>query len=198
MSYRKWFGRVPAVALSAAIALAMPTVRPLVAVADGDGEDVKVVQKFLTIAFPYANQGDCDPSFRPVPPNPTCVLGVTITGTSGLPSPPVANTLYMTTLTPYLNENSDMFRADGSVLYTDFTDYNVSITGHGIGTFTQLETQASVKADGTQTSLNCVVEGSQTGDLVGMTGCGTLTASPSDPFGTVVWHLHFPGKHHYR
>jgi hypothetical protein len=130
--------------LVAAIAVAMLTVRPLVATADGEGEDVKVVQNFLTQNTVDFNQGDCN-GFLPVPPNPTCALRVTLAGTSGPPSPPVANTLYMTTLTPFLNELVAMGRPDGSALYTDFTDYNVSITGHGMGTFTMLETQASIK-----------------------------------------------------
>ena len=183
--------------LVATLALAMLAIQPLTAAADReDSDDVTVVQNFLTFEITSPNPGDCDlGTFKPVPPNLTCVSSLTISGTSGPPTPPVPETRYMTTLTPYLNENVEMLRADGSFIYTDFTEYNVSITGHGSGTFIQLENHAAVQPDGAGTSLNCVVPGSATGDLVGMTGCGILTSTDSSALGTVVWHLHFPNHH---
>jgi hypothetical protein len=170
----------------AAIALAMLTVQPLVAAADGDRSGgVKVVQEFLTFNIISYNTADCDPSTgRPVAPNPTCVSSAVFSGTTGSPGD-------MTTLTPYLNEWTAMIRADGSFIYTDFTEYNVSIKGHGSGTFTVLETHASVDAAGVGSSENCVVPGSGTGDFVGMTGCGLFTSNTSSTLGTLVWKLHF-------
>jgi hypothetical protein len=184
--------------LVAATVLVMLTIQPLVAAAQREDSDaVTVVQHFLTFNITSSNPGDCNPStsFLPVPPSPTCVSSFILTGTSGLPAPQVPGTLYMTTNSPYLNENVEMWRADGSFIYTDFTDYDVSITDHGTGTFTQLETDAAVQPNGIGTSLNCVVPGSATGDFVGMTGCGILTSTTSNTLGDIVWHLHFP-KHH--
>ena len=189
MENRKWFNCAGAMALSTAVALLVLGFTASNAVADGDKSDgVKVVQQFTSFN-PTSSPGDCDPTtLRPVAPNPTCVASFVITGTSGPPGD-------MTTLAPYLNELVIMNRADGSSQYTDFTDYNVSIRGHGSGTFTMLETQAFIQSDGiTTTSLNCVVDGSGTGDFVGMTGCGRYTVTPSNPLGTVVWKLHFPAE----
>lgn len=164
---------------AAAIVLTAISVQPLMASAAGDG--VHVMIQTSPITFTNADPGTCDPlTFAPKTGQPFCMLSVT--GTTTLSGDFVGSDL---------DEISALLYADGSSNFTDYESWTGTFTGHGTGSFILLETDGVRQANGFATSKVRIVDGTGSGDLVGITGRGTFSGD------TGVMTIQFPGQHQH-
>ena len=101
---------------------------------------------------------------------------------TGLPSPGEAACVGIESLTgsatgsidaSYLSEVNFAVLANGSAPYTDFKQLTGTVTGRGSGSFVVLEV-GTIAPNGEIEGRWRVVEGSGTGDLVGVTGRGRI------------------------
>lgn len=127
----------------------------------------------------------CDPNTGlPNPGDGACVGIETITGTK---SGDIE--------ADYLAEINFAVLESGEAPYTSFTRFTGSVAGHGSGSYTVLEI-GGVAPSGEITASWHVIEGSATGDLVGMTGKGKVvgTYDSTTGLGSGVFSgvLHFP------
>lgn len=163
---------------AATIALTALSVLPPIASAEGDGDHVSVQSSPIT--FTNADPGTCDPvTFAPKTGQPFCIES--LTGTTNLSGDFVGSDL---------DEISVLLYADGSSNFTDYESWTGTFTGHGTGSFILLETDGIMQADGSTTSKVRIVNGTGTGDLVGITGRGGFSGE------TTEMTLGFPGHHH--
>ncbi len=170
--------------LAAVIVLVALTGRPLTAAADGHESDgVHIVVTFIAGPSTAADPGTCDPTtFLPKAGDPVCIgtLGQTFTASGDF-----VGTLFV--------ELTFAAFPDGSGRFTDFETWTGTVKGHGTGSFTLLEYDAFQQPDLTITSKVRILDGTGTGDLVGVTGSGSFTGNPST--GVAKMTLEFPAQH---
>ena len=164
---------------AATIALTALSVLPPIASAEGDGDHVSVQSSPIT--FTNADPGTCDPTtFFPKTGQPFCVES--LTGTTTLSGDFVGTDLDEFTVLVYANGSSNS---------ADYEFWTGTFTGHGTGSFVLLETDAVVQANGSATSKVRIVDGTGSGDLVGITGRGNFSGDTS------VMTIQFPGQHQH-
>jgi hypothetical protein len=168
--------------LAAVIVLVALSGRALLAEAS-DG--VHVVVTDTAGPFTAADPGTCDPiTFFPKAGDPVCILtvGQLFTAAGDF----VGSIFLETTLAQF---------PDGRAVFTDFETWTGTVTGHGTGTFTGLEYDAVTQVNGTTTSKFRILDGTGTGDLVGITGKGSF--SNATGAGVTTMTLEFPGQHQH-
>jgi hypothetical protein len=172
--------------LGAAIALVALSLRPIIAKADGhEGDGVHVVIPSSAISFTNADPGTCDPvTFAPKTGQQFCIAS--LTGTTTLSGDFVGTDL---------DEITILFYADGSSNFTDYESWTGTLKGHGTGTFILLEYDAVLQANGSTTSKVRIVDGTGTGDLIGITGRGGFSNATGADVTTMT--LEFPGQHQH-
>ena len=168
--------------IAAAMALAICTLRPMIASAQGDGFHVMIQSSPSN--FINADPGTCDPvTFAPKSGQPFCVLSLTAT-----------NTLSGDFVGTDLDEVSALLYADGATNFTDYESWTGTLKGHGTGSFVLLESEGILQADGSATTQVRIVNGTGSGDLTGITGRGSFSNATGADVTTMT--IEFPGQHH--
>jgi hypothetical protein len=170
--------------LAAVIVLVALTGRPLTAAADGHESDgVHIVVTFIAGPSTAADPGTCDPTtFLPKAGDPVCIgtLAITTTASGDF----VGTDLEEVTFAAF---------PDGSDSFTDFETWTGTLKGHGTGTFTLLSYDGVTQADGVFSSKLRILDGTGTGDLVGIAGMGGFASVT----GVATMTLEFPGQHQH-
>jgi Protein of unknown function (DUF3224) len=163
--------------IAAAIGLAILSVRPMIASAQGDG--VHVMIQSSPITFTNADPGTCDAiTFTPAPGQPFCIES--LTGTTTLSGDFVGSDLDEITILIYAN---------GLLNFSDYESWTGTLKGHGAGSFILFEYDGVGQLNGASTSKVRIVEGTGSGDLVGIKGNGSQSAD------VTTMTLEFPGQH---
>lgn len=168
--------------LCAAIAVAALALRPAMARADGhEGEGVHVVIQSSPLNIIAADPGTCDPStFLPATAQPFCIE--TLEGTTALSGDFVGADQDEITILIY---------ADGLLNFSDYESWTGTFTGHGTGSFVVFEYDGVGQLKGPQTTKVRIVDGTGSGDLVGISGRGSATNAASE------MTIEFPGEHQH-
>ena len=175
---QRWISKA---GLAAMITFAVVALRPPGAKANGSrSRGVHIVVNTVDGAFTAGDPGNCDPTtFKPKAGDPACIASVgqefSISGDF------VGTGLFELTFTAF---------ADGSTSYTDFETWTGTVTGHGAGSFVLLEYDGLMQSDGKSTSKLRILEGTGTGDLVGITGEGRFSNATGADISEMT--LHFP------
>ena len=178
LSMQHWISKV---GLAATLAFAVIASRPLAAKADGGrSRGVHIVVSTVDGAFTSGDPGNCDPTtYKPKAGDPACIASV---GQEFSISRDFVGTgLFESTFTAF---------ADGSTSYTDFETWTGTVTGHGTGSFVLLEYDGLIQSDGKSSSKLRILEGTGTGDLVGITGEGSFSNATGADISEMT--LHFP------
>ena len=131
------------------------------------------------------DQGTCQPlTVLPYPGEPACVAYA-----SGLYN--LAGDLVGTEF----EEDSLVGWPDGGVLFTGYGMYTGTLKGRGAGSFVALDYDGYVAPSGVQTGKLRIVDGTGTGDLVGISGSGSSAGAFPIP---ATMTVEFPGprEHH--
>jgi hypothetical protein len=164
---------------AATIALTALIVRPLMASAQGDGDHVSVQSSPTT--FTNADPGTCDPiTFLPKTGQPFCIES--LTGTTTLSGDFVGSDLGEITILIYAN---------GFLNFSDYESWTGTLAGRGTGSFILFEYDGMGQMNGALTSKVRIVNGTGSGDLVGITGRGTFSGD------TTEMTVEFPGQHQH-
>jgi hypothetical protein len=162
---------------AAVIVLTALSVRPVMGRAEGEGLHVAIQSSPTT--FTNADPGTCDPiTFAPKTGQPFCIES--LTGTTTLSGDFVGSDLDEITILIYAN---------GLLNFSDYESWTGTLAGHGTGSFVLFEYDGMGQMNGALTSKVRIVEGTGSGDLVGITGRGTFSGDTS------VLTIQFPGQH---
>jgi hypothetical protein len=130
------------------------------------------------------DQGTCDPSFLPYPGEPACVAYA-----SG------EYTLAGDLVGTEFEEDSLAYFANGTLLFTGYGMYTGTLKGRGTGSFVALDYDGIATPSGVQTGKLRIVDGTGTGDLVGISGSGSY-AGPYPIPATMTVEFPGPPEHH--
>jgi Protein of unknown function (DUF3224) len=122
---------------------------------------------FASVVYQPEDLGTCDPSTGlPYAGDPACVasIGGTYTLTGDL-----VGTEFET--------DSLLFWPDGGISFTGYGVYTGTLNGHRTGSFVAFDYDAYVTPSGVQTGKLRIVDGTGTGDLVGISGSGSYTGA---------------------
>jgi hypothetical protein len=162
---------------AAVIVLTALTFRTVIASAQGEGLHVEVLSS--PTIFIAADPGTCDPvTFAPKAGQAFCIES--LTGTTTLSGDFVGSDLDEITILIYAN---------GLLNFSDYESWTGTLAGHGTGSFVLFEYDGMGQMNGALTSKVRIVEGTGSGDLVGITGRGTFSGDTS------VLTIQFPGQH---
>jgi Protein of unknown function (DUF3224) len=162
---------------AAVVALTAFSARPVMVKAEGNGLHV-AIQSSPT-SFINADPGTCDPiTFAPKTGQPFCIES--LTGTTTLSGDFVGSDL---------DEITILFYANGFLNFSDYESWTGTLAGHGTGSFILFEYDGMGQMNGALTSKVRIVDGTGSGDLVGITGRGTFSGDTS------VMTIQFPGQH---
>ena len=164
--------------LAAVIVLVALTGRPLVAAAS---RPEKISFTFTEVEVPNYDQGTCDPSFLPYPGEPACVAYA-----SG------EYTLAGDLVGTEFEEDSLAYFANGTLLFTGYGMYTGTLKGRGTGSFVALDYDGIATPSGVQKGTLRIVDGTGTGDLVGISGSGSYSGPSPYPAKMTV---KFPRNH---
>ena len=167
--------------LAAVIVLVALTGRPLVAAAS---RPEKISFAFASVVYQPEDLGTCDPSTGlPYAGDPACVasIGGTYTLTGDL-----VGTEFET--------DSMVFWPDGAISFTGYGMYTGTLKGHGTGSFVALDYDGytAPPPNGVETGTLRIVDGTGTGDLVGISGSGSFAGPLPVPAKMTV---KFPRNH---
>jgi hypothetical protein len=167
--------------LAAVIVLVALIGRPLLAAAS---RAEKISFTYTFVGYTNLDPGTCDPStYLPYAGDPACVLysGSQFT---------LAGDLVGTEL----EEDSDVGWPDGSYSSTGYGMYTGTLKGHGTGSFVALDYDGytAPPPNGVETGTLRIVNGTGTGDLVGISGSGSFAGPLPVPAKMTV---KFPRNH---
>ena len=163
---------------AAMILLTALSVRAVMVRAEGDGLHVAIQSS--PVSFINADPGTCDPiTFVPKTGEPFCIES--LTGTSTLSGDFVGSDLDEITILIY---------ASGLLNFSDYESWTGTFTGHGTGSFILFEYDGVGPLNGSLSSKVRIVDGTGSGDLVGIRGRGSASGD------TTEMTIEFPGQHH--
>ena len=150
--------------LAAVIVLVAFTGRPLLAAASG-AEQISVT--FTLVDYPNADPGTCNPStYLPYAGDPACIayLAAAYTETGDF-------------VGTESEEDSLVFFANGGAAFAGYENWIGTLKGRGTGSFVVLGYDGIETPSGMDWGKLRIVDGTGTGDLVGISGSGRYTGS---------------------